>query len=133
MQNKRDLYRNSNASINAVHETLLSPDYHIDQKLRFYSPENMLYRQMVEMNIYTRIKEFVRSNKTQRIKILDLGAGSCHNIVHLNNYLKKNSIEATIYGSDWSDSTGRIIEQLKENKNHANLNFVKIDYFDPKT
>ena len=84
---------------------------------------------MVYGLIFQKIKEHWEKNGKREIKILDLGAGSCHNIYHLARYAQENNIECKLYGSDWSDTTSSIIDRLKKNTT-TEIDFIHVDYYD---
>ncbi|OUL43733.1 hypothetical protein B0W81_02340 [Prochlorococcus sp. HOT_208_60] len=62
-------------------------------------------------------------------QIIELGAGTCHHLYELSKTLNK---ETNFYALDWSESTTKIANKLKENNHIKNINSFKFDFFNPK-
>ncbi len=126
-------YDELSTNFESLIKTIRNPEYQIDQSIRYKSLENKLYRMMIEHLVFNRILKYCKQKNLTKIKIVDLGAGSCHNILHLSRYLKNNSIKAELYATDWSESTKLIIRSLNEKNLINNAKFLPVNYFDEKT
>ena len=129
----RFYYDKLTTNYNDLLKKIRSPEYNITQEIRYKSLENELYRAMLEQLIFKRILKYCKRKNLAKVKIIDLGAGSCHNIIHLSQFLIANNIEPKIYASDWSASTRLIVESLNKQKFINDATFISVNYFDSNT
>ena len=60
--------------------------------------------------------------------IIELGAGTCHHLYELSKILNPST---NFYALDWSESTTKIAERLKDNHHMKNIKSFKFDFFNP--
>ena len=122
-------------NIDSLIDCFLNPPYDIPQEIRFNSLENILYRELLSSLVFQPFCQFCVNNDLNEVTIVDLGAGTCHNLLHLFSFFKSYAphIHLTLVATDWSSSTQGIVKYLSENNIVSNIYFSEFNYFDPST
>tara|TARA_B100000579_G_scaffold430650_2_gene444423 strand:- start:92 stop:1144 length:1053 start_codon:yes stop_codon:yes gene_type:complete len=126
------LYIDKSLVDRSLEEMISNPVRKKEQSIRYNSAEYDFYRIMIEQLIYIPALSYFKANKLYEPVILDLGAGTCHNIWHFNSFLRKHNIKATFIAADWSKATNSITKFLNENS-EIKINYKYIDFNDNST
>ena len=121
--------------LDSLIDSFITPPYDIPQEVRFTSLENVLYREMLSSLVFQPFYRFCANNDLKDVTIVDLGAGTCHNLLHLFEFFKRHlpHINLTLVATDWSSSTQGIVDYLSQNNIVSNVYFSEFNYFDPST
>lgn len=122
-----ELYLDNDLVNLPIKEMIFNPERNKSQKSRYESIEYLSYRIMLEQLVYYPALKFFEDNKCANPIILDLGAGTCHNIWHLNTFLRKNNIHPKFIAADWSKATKDIVNYLSINTS-AQIDYSFIDF-----
>ena len=116
-------------------ENFANPIYDIPQDIRFNSLENLLYRDLLSSLVFQPFYRYCLNNDLKEVTIVDLGAGTCHNLFHLFEFFNRNApdIHLTLVATDWSSSTQSIVNHLSNNNIISNIHFSEFNYFEPST
>ena len=127
-------YRIDN-NINTLISSISNPLYEIPQEKRYISLENFLYRELLQSLVFAPFLQYCLDNDWESCTIADLGAGTCHNLLHLSYFFKLHApqIKLKLIATDWSSSTKGIVRRLTADNTISDLFFCEFDYFRPDT
>ena len=122
-------------SLDSLIDHFTNPPYNIPQEKRFNSLENILYRELLSSLVFQPFYRYCLNNDLKEVTIVDLGAGTCHNLLHLFEFFNRHAphIDLTLVATDWSSSTQGIVNHLGEKNIVSNIYFSEFNYFDPST
>ena len=122
-------------SLDSLIEKFFNPLYDIPQEIRFNSLENLLYRELLSSLVFQPFYRYCLNNDLKEVTFVDLGAGTCHNLLHLFEFFKRHApdIHLTLVATDWSSSTQSIVNHLSKNNIVPNIYFSEFNYFEPST
>ncbi len=109
----------------------LIPKYYNKYKfIRFDSEFFKFKKDNTELNTVRILINYIADiylNKSN--SIIELGAGTCHHLYELSKILNN---ETNFFALDWSESTTKISNRLKDKKHIKNIDSFKFDFFNPE-
>ena len=127
-----EFYIEENRELKDIMSLLEKPIYDMKQEIRSESIENSLYRYMIKYFVFESIREYCSRCEKEELTIVDMGCGSGHNIFQLSKYLEEQKIQARIIGTDWSETSGLIIEKINS-QTIQEVCYERFDYFEEET
>ena len=121
------LYIDNSLVNRPINEMITNPERNKSQEIRYKSAEYIFYRIMVEQLIFYPALKYFRDRDCTEPLILDLGAGTCHNLWHFCSFLLRNNIKPRFLAADWSSATENIANYLRQ-KTDVDVNYSFIDF-----
>ena len=111
-------------------EELIPKYYNKYKYIRFDSEFYKFENNNTELNTVRILINYIADIYLQKSRtILELGAGTCHHLYEISKILHR---ETKYFALDWSESTTKIAQKLRESCYIKNIFSFKFDFFNPE-